>query len=377
MAESETRNKQMKRHYVGRLSQIRIYFGKFVRTFMYQNDWKVLPISAVVAGLVGMVIRSSFYITREGTLIGALAVSCVCLWNGSFNSIQVICRERAIIKREHHAGMHIFAYTTAHVLFQAIICILQAVITLVMFRFLGVKFPEEGLVLSHFPLEFFITLFLATFAADMMSLFLSSLVHTTTAAMTLMPFVLIFQLIFSGGIFAVPASLKPICDYTISCYGIRCVAAESRYNDMPVIAGWNTLYGMRNAEFAGEATVDEVLSLINRKDNDLTTSINEKDIAGIVTVGDIIGRVMEDENYGLVKDQKYAVRIKIGDILNLVGLDNARKTVEELSSQSGKNDSYASTEDNIFLCWEYLMGIGLAFFFLTMVSLKFVEKDRR
>ena len=46
----------------------------------------------------------------EGTLMGAFAIACVCIWTGSFNSIQVICRERDVIKREHRAGMHISSY---------------------------------------------------------------------------------------------------------------------------------------------------------------------------------------------------------------------------------------------------------------------------
>ena len=37
----------------GRIAQIGIYFGKFIRMFVYQSDWKVLPMAALIAGLVG------------------------------------------------------------------------------------------------------------------------------------------------------------------------------------------------------------------------------------------------------------------------------------------------------------------------------------
>ena len=63
--------------------------------------------AALIAGLVGMVIRKRFFINMEGTLMGSFAMVCVCIWNGCFNSIQVICRERDVIKREHRSGMHI------------------------------------------------------------------------------------------------------------------------------------------------------------------------------------------------------------------------------------------------------------------------------
>ena len=84
----------------GRSSQVGIYLGKFLRMFIYQNEWKVLPMAAVIAGLVAMVIRSMLFLSKEGTMMGTLALVCVAIWNGCFNSIQVICRERDVVKRE-------------------------------------------------------------------------------------------------------------------------------------------------------------------------------------------------------------------------------------------------------------------------------------
>ena len=96
MPEEKKQNpfRRIRIRYRGRFSQIQIYLGKLLRMFLYQSDWKVLPMSAMVAGLVGLVIRRRFFTTMEGTLMSALAVTCLCLWNGCFNSIQVICRER-------------------------------------------------------------------------------------------------------------------------------------------------------------------------------------------------------------------------------------------------------------------------------------------
>lgn len=88
-----------------REAQVPIYLGKFFRMFIYQNDWKVLPMAAVIAGLVSYVVRKDFFLTMEGTLKGAFALTCIAIWNGCFNSIQVICRERNIVKREHRSGM--------------------------------------------------------------------------------------------------------------------------------------------------------------------------------------------------------------------------------------------------------------------------------
>ena len=154
------KQKRIQMRYRGRIPQVLVYFGKFLRIFIYQNDWKVLPMAAVIAGMVSIVIRRSFNVTMEGTLLGALALSCVAIWNGCFNSIQVICRERNIIKREHRSGMHVSAYVMAHLLFQMIICLLQTGITLYVCSATGVRMTGEAPFTGSMMIDLGITIFL-------------------------------------------------------------------------------------------------------------------------------------------------------------------------------------------------------------------------
>ena len=112
----------------GRLAQIPIYLGKNFRMFIFQTDWKVLPMSALIAALIALVVGQNMYVTMEGQFQCSLALTCVCIWNGFFNSIQSVCRERAIIKREHRSGMHISSYVIAHLIYQMFLCAMQALI---------------------------------------------------------------------------------------------------------------------------------------------------------------------------------------------------------------------------------------------------------
>ena len=230
----------------GRGSQILIYLGKQLRFFINENDWKVLPMAAVIAALVGMVIRRRFFVNMEGSLIGAFALTCVAIWNGCFNSIQSVCRERPIVKREHRSGMHISSYVLAHMIYQLMLCVLQTGLTMYVLKILEVRFPAEGFMTRWMIVDVGISMLLITYASDMMSLFLSSISHTTTGAMTLMPFVLIFQLVFSGGIIPLPAWSQSLSAFTISNYGIQAIAAQSGYNEMPMVTAWNTLAGMKD-----------------------------------------------------------------------------------------------------------------------------------
>ena len=139
--------------HTGRLDQVFIYLGKQLRFFINQSDWKVLPMAAIIAGLVGMVIRRRFFVNMEGSLIGAFALTCVALWNGCFNSIQSVCRERPIVKREHRSGMHISAYVTAHMIYQFMLCAAQTALTMFVLRQLSVPIPRGyGSGLNH-PLD--------------------------------------------------------------------------------------------------------------------------------------------------------------------------------------------------------------------------------
>ncbi|MBQ6528756.1 MAG: ABC transporter permease, partial [Clostridia bacterium] len=251
MAEVNQKRRSIKIRHRGRLQQLPIYFGKMLRMFIYQNDWKVLPMAALIAGLVGMVISKRLMINMEGTLMGAFALVCVCIWNGCFNSIQVICRERDVIKREHRSGMHISTYVVSHMLYQALLCLAQSVITLYVTSLVGVQYPSAGLVTPLFMIDFIISMFLITYASDMLSLWVSALSKNTTTAMTIMPFVLIFQLVFSGGMLELPAWTKPLSNFTISSPGLKVLAAQSDLNNRPYASIASMVGRMRDSEIGG------------------------------------------------------------------------------------------------------------------------------
>ncbi len=251
--------------YKGWFGQTGIYLGKSLRMFLYQNDWKVLPMGAVIAGVVTFVVGSNMFVTQEGTLMGAFALVCVCIWNGFFNSIQVVCREREIVKREHRAGLHMSAYIAAQMIYQLLLCAAQTVVTLAICQVAGVRFPAEGIVTDLGVLDIGITILLITYAADMMALMVSCLVRTTTTAMTVMPFLLIFQLVFSGGFFSLSGFAKKITVLTISRWGLDSICALGRYNELPMVTLWNTLFQFKDITYNGQKPLLQVILSMQEK----------------------------------------------------------------------------------------------------------------
>ena len=327
----------------GRARQFIIYLDKFFRLFILQNDWKVLPMSAIIAGMVALAVGKNLFITMEGTFQGTFALTCVCIWNGFFNSIQSICRERAIIKREHRAGLHITSYVAAHMVYQAFLCAAQCVITiLVLYNTNVVKLNESVianvdmsgidsmgplsyiltvLIKPSFTTELFITLFLVTYSADLMALMISAIVHSQMAAMTVMPFMLIIQLVFSGFI-ALPESVAEISSLMLSKYGVQGLSVISDYNSMPAVMVWNKMYS------AGDKV----------------------DIGGGVTLKDVMQ---------IVQDQ------------------GMQDTVLKKLGEANQRADFASTLSNMTDCWKTLLILSIVFVVVTVVFLEFIDRDKR
>ena len=415
----------------GRGAQVWIYLGKMLRMFVYQSDWKVLPMSALIAGLVGMVIRKKMFLNMEGTLMGSFALVCVCIWNGCFNSIQVICRERDVIKREHRSGMHISSYIFSHMLYQLLICILQTGITLYVTKIVGVQFPDKGLFTPWMIVDLGITMLLITYASDMLSLWVSTLAKTTTTAMTIMPFVLIFQLVFSGGMLTLPAWTQPLTHFTISNPGLKAIAAQADTNSRPFVTISDMVGRMRDSEISGEITLGQALDILSDADNPTIAQVRAIEVGGVMTMGEL-GEMLHasptvDEHKGDLLtegmtlgeamnlldgtgfweqnadmpieahttvgeivdtmaanpdtqahlDDSYTFTTTVGGILDIAGEDNVKTFLEEKAAAASYKPEYALKRDNISGYWLHLLAFIAAFALLSTITLEFIDKDRR
>lgn len=204
---------------ITRAQQVKVYFGKCWRIYRNERQWKNLISTFIIICLVCVVTSPDMFRSYSETKTGIFAVNCACLWVGLFNSIQSICRERAIIKREYRTGLHISSYIAAHVLFEAIICLTEAVIILVVVLIRNHShLPEKGLAVSLVT-DMLFSLFLVTFASDMIAILVSSIVKDENTAMTVMPFVLVVQLVMSGAIFELNDFTQLVSYCTISRWG--------------------------------------------------------------------------------------------------------------------------------------------------------------
>ena len=181
--------------------------------------------------------------------------------------------------------------------------------------------PVVGIITPWGVVDLGITILLVTYASDMMALMISCLVRTTTTAMTVMPFMLIFQLVFSGTFFTLEGFASKLSDLTISKWGLNSMCAIGRYNEQPMVTLWNTIFKFRDIEYMGEKPLLELI------------------------------RQMEQSG--------------------------SRDSFLQWSGQYNQNAEFAVSEANILTNWAALLALMLVFALVALIAIHFVDRDKR
>jgi len=170
--------------------------------------------------------------TYSATRSGAFALVSACIWIGIFNSIRSICKERGIIKREYRTGLNISSYVFAHMIFESALSLMESIIvTLGVFITNFSRIPEEA-VFMPVLLEMWISFFLIIYCSDVLGILISSIVKSENTAMTVMPFILIIQLIMSGMIFELSGFANVLSRFTVSRWGMAAICNSARVNEL-------------------------------------------------------------------------------------------------------------------------------------------------
>lgn len=160
------------------------------------------------------------------------ALTCSGIWIGLFNTIQEICKERPILKREYMGNLKLPAYMLSKYIVQGVLCLVQSVIISTIFLVSMKHAPHKPLFLATSQLEVWVTMFLVIYASAALGLIVSAFVKNADRAMAIAPFVLIIQLLFSGVLFELKGAADKISYITVSRYGMQCLGGISRLNQL-------------------------------------------------------------------------------------------------------------------------------------------------
>lgn len=224
----------------GRPKQVSSFRQLFVLTLRYfeliwndiQRLFLLLLQPLIIAFLLTVVAKKDTFQIYESTQSIMFAFACSGIWIGLFNTIQEVCKERAILKREYMGNLKLWAYISSKYIVQGFLCTVQATILVTVFLLSMKHSPQKAQILPASQLEIWLTIFLTIYASLAMGLIISAFVRNADRAMAAAPFVLIIQLLFSGVLFDLEGAAKKISYLTVSRWAMECLGNITNLNKL-------------------------------------------------------------------------------------------------------------------------------------------------
>ncbi|MBC8060959.1 MAG: FHA domain-containing protein [Clostridiaceae bacterium] len=187
----------------------------------------------IVALLLGLVTKKNAFSVKESTCQILFTLACSAVWIGLINSIQEICKERVIFIRERSVNIKLLPYIGSKLLILGGICIIQSISIILVFNKL-IPIPQDYHLIWNLKFELIITMFLTLFSASVMGLTVSTFVTNNDRAMSVAPFFLIPQIIFSGFIFKLSGITDKLSDGIIAKWSLNAMSVSLKINELPL-----------------------------------------------------------------------------------------------------------------------------------------------
>lgn len=243
-----------------RFRQLRVLSARYLKlvTNDKQRLFLLLVQAPLLAVLITLVADGGQFEQYDMTKSLLFALSCSAFWVGMLNSIQEICKERNIMKREYMTGLSLTSYVMSKIIVLGVLSMIQSVLIIGVFCMI-VGMPEEGLMMNPL-LELLITTFLTAISSTAMGLFVSSLFTNADRAMTVAPILLMPQILFSGLIFKLDGATEIISWFAVCRWSMEGYGTSANLNDLPTKLQLEGLPITREAESFFDYTVEHLLT---------------------------------------------------------------------------------------------------------------------
>ena len=192
------------------------FYWLTMRYFRIKTNDKINSgIMLIQAPIIAVLICFIFNEISSGVLF-MIAISAI--WLGTQNAAREIVSEQAIYKRERMFNLDIFPYILSKITVLSSFSIIQSFLFVLI---LSIGYNDNMLDLNE-PLRIFFWMSFLSIASTFLGLLLSSIVDTTEKAMTIVPLILIPQIMLAGLIAKVSSPLVEILSYfTLSRWGVE------------------------------------------------------------------------------------------------------------------------------------------------------------
>lgn len=214
------------------LRQYGILVRRYVELMLHdRKNLALLLLQAPVIGLLLYLVTTSISLTdRLDAKKLTFVLATVGVWFGVINSSREICKEAAILRRERLAGLRIGPYLLSKV---TVLFVLVVVQTLLLYGVLAlrVNMPERSLVMPA-TLELMTTSVLAGLAGITLGLCISVVASTPDKATSLIPIVLVPQVLFAGLMFKLGGVSDILSWFTASRWAMDAMGASVDVNGL-------------------------------------------------------------------------------------------------------------------------------------------------
>lgn len=194
----------------------------------------ILILQPVIIGILLYVVADeNVFDVYENTKTMMFSLCCSGIWIGLFNSIQEICKERTILRREYMTNLKLPVYMLSKFFVQALIGFLQALLLSGSFL-LAVAKDGSGIFFDSYVPEIIFTIWMVILASEALGFAVSANAKSGDKAMVAAPFLLIVQLLFSGILFKLDGVGKYISYATASRWTVEALGSIVNLNDLPL-----------------------------------------------------------------------------------------------------------------------------------------------
>lgn len=227
-SESVTQAKN-KKSFVKQIITLSKRYGKTILNNKQQLMLLLLQ-APIIAYLLTAVVSEEVFESYDEAKMFLFAMACSSIWLGFLNSIQEICKERVILKKEYMANLKLTAYLGSKMVVQCLLALLQSVLLVVTVS-IFMEVPEEGIVMS-WKLETILVCFLTIISASALGLTVSTVSKNASVAMSFAPLLLVPQLLFSGIMFPFEGVINKV-SYVILCrWSVEALGTTNNLNSL-------------------------------------------------------------------------------------------------------------------------------------------------
>lgn len=187
--------------------------------------------TAMIITITCFAVKKDVFDTYGATKACLFSVLMCSIWCGLFNSIALFYSERDYLLDDLNKYLPVHTYVSANISIQLFLSAIESVVCAVVFT-LFFNFKSNGVVLGNRTMDFCVTFFLITMSADMLGFLMGMLIKNITSIMTLIPVVLIAQLLLSGCLFDLDGIVERIADFTTARWGFYALGAIADLNSL-------------------------------------------------------------------------------------------------------------------------------------------------